>query len=150
MSAVSEQERTLDLMRRIEELEEVAESLPPTDPRRSKIDFVLAAEISDIAPMRVRVTAHLLEISEPTVRSWVQAGILLKFSDTPRLLLDPSSVLAVRKLVSELRQAGRNRDLLDELYFRLVDQSVIDSDELQESLEQMRRGQGRRVRAASA
>jgi hypothetical protein len=49
--------------------------------------------------------------------------------------------------VSDLKQAGMTRGLLDEVYRRLMDQSLLDREDLQESLDQMRRGEGRIVRA---
>jgi len=149
MTAATEQERTLDLVSRIEEIEDVATSLPTSDPRRAKLDQVVKAEIAAISPMRAIVAARVLKISEPTVRSWVKAGVLTERTTRPRLLLDPVRVLAVRKLVHDLREGGKTRDLLDEVYFRLVDQNDVQSSEFQESLDQMRHGQGRRVRSAS-
>jgi hypothetical protein len=60
----------------------------------------------------------------------------------PRLLLDPGSVHSVARLVADLRKAGRTRGLLDEVYRRLADASLLNRADLLESLEQMRRGEG--------
>jgi hypothetical protein len=80
-------------------------------------------------------------LSEPTVRAWASRGILKIRSRKPRLLLDPASVLEVRQLVGELRQVGRTRDLLDEVYNRLADEQQLADPDLIESLKQMRRGE---------
>ena len=65
----------------------------------------------------------------------------------PRVLLDPLSVHTVLHLVEGLRAAGQTRGLLDEVYRRLSDTSLIESKDLQESLGQMKQGQGEVVRA---
>ena len=66
---------------------------------------------------------------------------------SPRLLLDIRSVHAVSHLVSELRAAGQDRDLLeDQVWRRLTDATLLDRDDLRESLAQMRRGEGRVLR----
>jgi len=62
-------------------------------------------------------------------------------SRRPRLLLDPGSVLEVHQLVSELREAGRTRDLLDEVYNRLADEQQPADPDLAESLAQTRQGE---------
>ena len=148
MTAVKEQERTLDLLARIQEIQDVAASLHELDPRRAKLNQVIQDEISEIVPMRAAVAARVLKVSEPTVRSWVKAGVLTEKTNRPRLLLDPVRVLEVRNLVHDLRNAGKYRDLLDEVYHRLVDEQDVRSSDLIESLGQMRQGRGRRVRSA--
>ena len=59
----------------------------------------------------------------------------------PRLLLDPASVLGVRQLVADLREADRSRGLLDAVYNRLADEQLLADPDLTQSLEQMRRGE---------
>jgi hypothetical protein len=82
------------------------------------------------------------------VRAWAAAGVLTIARRTPRLLLDVRSVHAVSHLVSELRAAGHDRDLLDQVWRRLQDAVLLDRDDLRESLDQMRRGEGRVLRPA--
>ena len=52
-------------------------------------------------------------------------------------------------LVSELRAAGANAGLLDEVHRRLADASWLDRANLAESLGQMRRGEGHVIVEAS-
>jgi hypothetical protein len=52
------------------------------------------------------------------------------------------SVHAVSHLVSELRAAGQDRDLLDRVWHRLQDAALLDRDDLRDSLDQMRRSEG--------
>ncbi|MGH3196558.1 MAG: hypothetical protein ACRDPY_47170 [Streptosporangiaceae bacterium] len=65
---------------------------------------------------------------------------------SPRLLLDVRSVHAVSHLVRELRAAGQDRDLLDQVWRRLEDAALLDRDDLRDSLNQMRRREGRVLR----
>jgi len=55
-------------------------------------------------------------------------------------------VHAVSHLVSELRAAGQDRDLLDQVWRRLEDAALLDRADLRESADQMRRGEGRALR----
>ena len=48
----------------------------------------------------------------------------------------------VLHLVSDLRAAGANAGLLDQVHRRLADASWLDRADMAESLEQMRRGEG--------
>ena len=52
-------------------------------------------------------------------------------------------------LIRELRAAGMDRDLLDEVWHRLNDDALTDRDDFTESLTQMRRGHGRVLRPES-
>jgi hypothetical protein len=65
---------------------------------------------------------------------------------TPRLLLDVRSMHAISHITRELRSLGKDRDLLYEVWHRLADTAPLERGDLQESIEQMRRGQGRIVR----
>ncbi len=64
----------------------------------------------------------------------------------PRLLLDVHSVHVVSHILRDLRAAGRDRDLLEEVWRRLNDAALLDRDDLRESFGQMRRGEGRVLR----
>jgi hypothetical protein len=55
-------------------------------------------------------------------------------------------VHAISHIIRELRSLGKDRDLLDEVWRRLADAALLERDDLQESIEQMRRGQGRVLR----
>jgi hypothetical protein len=83
----------------------------------------------------------MLGLSEPTVRAWARRGIFRTRSRKPRLLLDPASVLDVRELITNLRQAGQSRGLLDAVYNQLADEQLLADPDLTESLEQMHRGE---------
>ena len=150
MSAVAaETTQAVELMERVETLESVARSLPEQDDRRARLLHLVEKDLTTAAPLRPRVAAQLLGLSEKTVRAWVEEGVLLVAnSSSPRLLLDVERVHDVLNLVKDLRAAGATVGLLDEVHRRLTDASWFDRADLAESVEQMRRGEGHVIAAA--
>jgi hypothetical protein len=148
MGAVAtEAQETRQLLERVETLEEVAASLPATDPRRAQLLDVVRAELAGAAPVRPVVAASILQLTEKTVRDWAAEGVLTVHQQRPRLLLDADRLHEVRHLVDDLRSAGKTRGLLDEVYRRLADAALAERVDLAESMDQMRRGKGRVVRS---
>lgn len=144
MAAVAaETTHAVELMERVETLEAVADSLPSDDDRRSRLLRLVEKDLSSAPPLRPRVAAELLGLSEKTVRAWVVDGLLLAAeSESPRLLLDVERVHVVRHLLGDLRAAGSTTGLIDEVHRRLIDLTWLDREDLTESLAQMRRGEG--------
>jgi DNA-binding transcriptional MerR regulator len=141
-----EEQRIRSLFERVEVVEEVAQTLPPGDERRAKLLAVSTASLADEGTIRPVIAAKLLGISERTVRAWARQGVLAVAQRSPRLLLDVQSVHIVSHFVRELRALGKDRDLLDEVWRRLSDASLLDRADLQESIGQMERGEGRVLR----
>lgn len=145
----SNRHRVYALFSRVAQIEDVAGTLPPDDPRRRTLRSVVRQEISEADPVRPIIAAALLELTEKTVRAWVHDGVLTARTERPRLLLDTARLHDVLLLVRELRAAGRNRGLLEEVYHRLADAALLEREDLQAGLEQMRRGEGRVVRGVA-
>ncbi|CAL9672614.1 hypothetical protein SUDANB95_07588 [Actinosynnema sp. ALI-1.44] len=146
MSVATEAAQIRDLFDQIEEIEEVASTLAEDDERRRKLDGVVARVLRTAPPVRPVVAGELLDLTEKTVKAWAREGVLAIHSREPRMLLDAVRLHEVLHVVSELRQAGRTRGLLDEVHRRLSDQALLDRDDLATSLAQMHRGEGRVVR----
>jgi len=127
-------------------VEDVARTLPEDDERRARLLAVSDSALAEEDTIRPVIAARLLGLSEKTVRAWAAAGVLTVARRSPRLLLDVRSVHAVSHLVSELRAAGQDRDLLDQVWRRLEDAALLDRADLRESADQMRRGEGRALR----
>ena len=142
MSVISEEQHIRSLFDRIETVEEVARSLPEDDERRTRLLDVAHETLADEGTIRPVIAAKILDLSEKTVRAWASAGLLAIRQESPRLLLDVPSVHAVRYILRDLRADGVERDLLDHVWRRLEDQALLVRDDLQESIEQMRRGEG--------
>jgi DNA-binding transcriptional MerR regulator len=142
MSVVDEEQRVARLFDNIETVEDVAKSLD----KESRERLLVAAWqlLAEVGPVRPRIAAGLLGVSERTVRSWISEGVLTP-AEAPsrRLQLDPARLHEVMHIVRDLRAAGKDRNLLDALWYRLRDQALLEREDLTESLQQMRRGEGK-------
>jgi hypothetical protein len=141
-----EEKRIRSLFSRVEAVEEVARTLPEGDERRAKLMAVSTAALAEEGTIRPVIAARLLGLSEKTVRAWAAQGVLAVAQPAPRLLLDLQSVHEISHILGELRAAGQERDLLDEVWRRLGDAALLERPDLQESIEQMRQGRGRVLR----
>jgi hypothetical protein len=146
MTIAVEEKRVRSLFERVEAVEEVAETLADDDERRAKLLAVSSAALAEEGTIRPVIAARLLGLSERTIRAWAAEGVLTIAQRTPRLLLDVQSVHAISHIIRELRSLGKDRDLLDEVWRRLADAALLERGDLQESIGQMRRGQGRVLR----
>lgn len=147
MTVMAETQQLLDLFEQVEEIEQVAGTLPEHDGRRAKLNSVVAKALAKAPPVRPVVAGELLDLTEKTVRAWAQEGVLTVSRTEPRMLLDAGRLHQVLHLVGDLRRAGKTRGLLDEVYRKLADRTLLDRSDLTESLEQMSNGEGRVVRA---
>ncbi|HEY1700234.1 MAG TPA: hypothetical protein VGG75_11040 [Trebonia sp.] len=141
MSVASEEERIRSIFEDADIVEEVARSLPEDDDRRSRLLEVSRRALANEATIRPVIAARLLGLSEKTVRTWVDAGLLAPRQTKPRLLLDALNVHTVRHILREVRDEGVSRDLLDHVWYCLEDQALLDREDLQESIQQMLRGE---------
>jgi len=146
MTIAIEEKRLRNLFERVEVVEDVARTFPEDDERRAKLLAVSDSALAEEGTVRPVIVARILGLSEKTVRAWAAAGVLAVTRRSPRLLLDVRSVHVVSHLVRELRAAGQDRDLLDQVWRRLEDAALLDRDDLRESVDQMRRGEGRVLR----
>ncbi|MFB9906362.1 hypothetical protein [Allokutzneria oryzae] len=150
MTVTEETRLLMELFEQVEDIEEVAESLPLDDHRRKKLADVADRILAKVPPVRPVVAGALLDMTDKTVRAWANEGVLTVLSTEPRMLLDPARLHEVLHLVTDLRRAGKTRGLLDEVYRRLSDQALLDREDLARSIDQMHRGEGRVVRQAKA
>lgn len=141
MPVLTEERAVLATLERVEEIETVAATFDKDDDRRVTLCRVVEDTLASTPPVRPRIAASILGLTEKTVRSWVDEGVLASTTKSPRLLLDATRLHEVLHLVRDLRAAGKKRGLLDEVYRRLTDSALLDREDLAESLEQMRRGE---------
>lgn len=149
MAVGLEQSRVRALFARVDDITGVASTLPNDDPRRHTLTAVVGQELAEAEPVRPIIAAELLGLTEKTVRAWASEGVLTVASEHPRLLLDAARLHDVLQLIRELKAAGKTKGLLDEVYRQLADAAVLERDDLQTSLKQLRRGEGRVVRDPS-
>jgi len=141
VSLMDEREDLTTLLDDVAKLHEVAHTLPTGDERVQALESVAEHRLASAPGMRLSIAAAVLGLSEPTARAWARRGIFRIRSRKPRLLLDPASVLEIRHLVADLREAGQSRGLLDAVYNRLADEQLLANPDLMESLEQLHRGE---------
>jgi hypothetical protein len=91
------------------------------------------------------------QISRKTVEAWAREGLLTAATGNhKRLVLDPERLHDVLQLVRDLRTQGRDRNLIEAVWYRLNDQALLDREDSAESIAQMKRGEGRVVRPGDA
>jgi hypothetical protein len=120
MTTIADTQRINVLFNRIDDLDEVAYSLPEDDDRCQRLLEVADATLAQEAPIRPTVAASLLDVDEKTVREWADTGVLTITTRRPRLLLDPTSVYEISRLIRDLRAMDDDRELLDEIWQRLT------------------------------
>jgi hypothetical protein len=150
MSIAIEEKRIRSLFDRVETVEDVARTLPEGDERRARLLEVSNAALAEERTIRPVIAARLLGLSEKTIRAWVAQGVIAVAQPAPRLLLDLQNVHTISHIVRELREHGKDRDLLDKVWQRLSDSALLERADLQESIDQMRRGEGRVLRPIQA
>jgi DNA-binding transcriptional ArsR family regulator len=88
----------------------------------------------------VAQAARRLEVSQPTVRAWLDRGVLVAVTDARPDEVEIESLRLVMDALADLRARGRDRDWVEHLatYLRSAEPR---SDALKEGLEQLRRGE---------
>lgn len=148
MPIAAEENRILALFDRVETVECVALTLPEDDERRTTLLKVAMSALADEDSIRPAIAARVLELSDKTVRAWARHGLIAIVQNNPRMLLDIQSVHRISHILGELRAHGKDRDLLNQVWRLLSDAALVERDDFRESIEQMRRGEGRVLRAA--
>jgi hypothetical protein len=135
MTRVADESRqAYDLIERIETLERVASTLPDQDDRRLALLGLVEKDLGSAHPLRPRIAAEVLDLSEKTVRAWTQEGVLTRAAgQSSRVLLDAERVHEVLRLVTDLRAAGKTVGLFDEVQRRLADAKALERAEVGES-----------------
>ncbi|HEV3382832.1 MAG TPA: hypothetical protein VG142_17855 [Trebonia sp.] len=96
----------------------MAVTLSEGDDRRARLLALSRDALAEEATVRPVIAAKILGLSEKTVRAWEDAGHVLR----------------------ELREEGLERDLFEHVWRRLEDQSLLDREDLRESIGQLLRG----------
>jgi hypothetical protein len=147
MSLALDEARTLKLFARVERIEDIAQAHNLNESQRTELLAVARQAVEESPPVRVSVAARLLSLSERSVRTWAQEGLLTAAETTStRLLLDPVRLHDVLRVIRRLREVGHDRNLMEAIWHRLTDRALLDREDLRESLAQMHRGEGHLVR----
>ena len=120
-------------------LEELAAN--EDDPyRRRALDVVRGHVAERDRGAKVSEVALVLGISPPTVRAWVEAGVLGCRGDATPVRVDLLSLVAVRRALDLLREHGHDRNLLAAVMRILRDRAVLDGEGVGEGLADLAEG----------
>ncbi len=101
----------------------------------------LEADVARGTGLSVEATAQYLGVSAPTVRAWVQRGVLERKPDSKPLQIDRDSARRVHRGLAELRERGQDREWLATLIDYLHDASDRRSEPVRKGLEELARGE---------
>jgi len=128
------------IARDIDELDELENSLARNKDARLRVVRIRRRRLAEAPSVRLSVAARLLDLSVPTIRTWIDRGLLSEASESSPRRIELQSVLEVRPLVRELRALGRDRNLLEAVLAQVDDEHALSDPELRKSLDEMRSG----------
>jgi hypothetical protein len=113
-------------------------------------DSRTAAEIEDLAweyvresdPVRISHAQKILGVSNQTVRSWIDEGILDGFGGSPQRV-GLESVVRAKRIADELREQGHDREIMTAVLSRLEALALEKDKAFRRSVGQMRRQERR-------
>ncbi len=101
----------------------------------------LEAEVAHGTGLSVDAAAHYLDVSAPTVRAWMQRGLLERKPGRKPTQIDRESARRVHRVLAELRARGQDRDWLAALVDYLHDTRDRRSVSVRTGLDEMARGE---------
>ena len=108
--------------------------------RRRSLDEIRTRVAGRDRGAKVSDVASLLGISAPTVRSWIDAGVLRAVEGSTPRRIDVLSLAAAKRAVDLLRKHGDDRHLLAEVMRVLRDEAALDGDIVRAGLEDLEAG----------
>src|SRR5438105_8534105 len=137
MSVASELEVAERVATDIDDLTALEPAVDGEDARRT-IARLRERRIRELEGVRFSVGAQLLGVSVPTLRVWVDRGLLDEVeADRSGRRVSLRRVLELRPVVAEVQAAGKRRHLLDAVVARFEDRQWLDDRQLRDSLAQL-------------
>lgn len=90
--------------------------------------------------LSVAAAADYLEVSEPTVRAWLGKGLLASVDGAKPILIEPTSLRKVHRLLAELRERGTDPAWLRSFVDYVDGLAVLRSPAVQKGLAEMKAG----------
>ncbi len=128
------------IARDIAELDELENALARNKDARLRVVRIRRRRLAEAPSVRLSVAGKLLNLSVPTIRAWIDRGLLEEPSGSSPRRITLQSVLEVRPLVLELRALGRDRNLLEAVLSQVEDERTLSDRKLRKSLDEMRSG----------
>lgn len=101
----------------------------------------LEAEVAQGTGLSVDAAAHYLGVSAPTVRAWMERGVLERKPGSKPAQIDRESARRLHRALAELRTRGQDRDWLAALVDYLHDTRDRRSKSVRKGLEELKRGE---------
>lgn len=132
-------ESLLEVVDELLALEKLAEHEDDPDRRRS-LDIVRGHVADRDRGAKVSEVAHVLGLSQPTVRAWVEAGILEPIAGPGPVRVTVLSLADVKRALDLIRRHGHDRDLLIAVMRLLRDRAALTGDGVREGFEDLAAG----------
>jgi hypothetical protein len=108
--------------------------------RRRSLDTVQRRLAKRDRGAKVSDAARVLGVSAPTVRSWIEAGVLDSVADATPVRVDVLSLAAVKRAVDLLRKHSDDRHLLADVMRLLRDEAVLAGENARGGFEDLAAG----------
>ena len=129
------------------ELERLAEDERDEERRRRLVGVAERMAARD-GGVKVSDAADILDVSAPTVRAWIDAGVLATVAGRSPLRVGVTSLAATKRAVDTIRQGKDDRHLLVDVLRMLRDRAVISGQDAGEGMEDLRAGRLRNLDGA--
>ena len=101
----------------------------------------LAGQLPEHPGVPVSAAGEYLQVSQPTVRLWIDRGVLRPVMGAKPVLVDLDSLRRVGRMLGELRERGQDGDWVRDLVDRLHDAAVLGGGPARTGLDELRRGE---------
>lgn len=112
----------------------------PDPVRRQTLDEVRSHLVARDPGMKVADAARILGLTPPTVRSWLQSGVLDDVPGASPVRVDVRSLAEVKHAVDLLREHGHDRNLLVAVMRILRDRAALDGGDVAEGFADLAAG----------
>lgn len=120
-------------------LQQLADHEDDPDRRRS-LDAVRHRLAARDGGVKVSEAARVLEFSQPTIRSWIETGVLDAVPGVTPVRVDVGSLAAVKHAVDLLREHSDDRRLLADVMRLLRDRAALEGEGVREGFDDVAAG----------
>ena len=120
-------------------LQQLADHEDDPDRRRS-LDAVRDRLAARDGGVKVSEASQVLGISQPTIRSWIEAGVLDAVPGVTPVRVDVGSLAAVKHAVDLLREHADDRRLLADVMRLLRDRAALEGEGVRQGLDDLAAG----------
>lgn len=108
--------------------------------RRRSLDAVRDRLAARDGGVKVSEAARVLGFSQPTIRSWIEAGVLDPVPSVTPVRVDMGSLAAVKHAVDLLRQHADDRRLLADVMRLLRDRAALEGEGVRQGFDDLAAG----------